>query len=63
MEELLLELIKKQKDYLRFLGNDYDKIATFASVHGYRWDDKLIAKGIQFRRDIKDLNNEIKDSK
>ena len=51
------ELIKAQDEYIKFLGEQLDKMCVIAYTHGILTSDEDIAKGEQMRNQIKKLKD------
>lgn len=53
-----MKLIKAYKKYIYFLGDAYDDVFSFASIHGYKCSEENIKLGEQMRNAIKELEKE-----
>lgn len=53
--KLLLDLVKKQKDYISLLGEELDEIVPLASTHG--WKSSRVEEGENIRLEIKSLED------
>ena len=53
-----LELIKAYKEYINFLGEEYDEVFNIANIHGYNCEEYKINLGQQMRNAIKKLEEE-----
>lgn len=49
------ELIDKQREYIKFLGERYSAAIIFCAVHGMTEEDENIKKGERLRKEIQDL--------
>lgn len=45
MEEVKDKLITLQKEYIEFLGEQYNELVTIASVRGFKVSDELVREG------------------
>lgn len=52
-------LIKKQEEYILFLGEHYDEVFSFAFAHGWRDSEDIIDKGKILREEIEQLKAKI----
>ena len=53
-----LDLIKAYKEYINFLGEEYDEVLNIANIHGYNCEEYKIKLGQQMRNAIKKLEEE-----
>ena len=54
------DLVKAQKEYIKFLSDEYDKLASFGAVHDWNWSQEIIDEEIRLRKRIDDLENKYK---
>lgn len=52
------ELVKAYKNYIHFLGNEYDIVFSIANTHGYNCSESKIELGEQLRKEIQELEEE-----
>lgn len=52
---LLLNLVKKQKEYISLLGEELDELVPLASIHG--WNSSRVKTGERIRSEIESLEN------
>lgn len=53
-----IKLIKAYKKYINLLGDAYDDVFSFASIHGYKCSEENIKIREQMRNAIKKLEEE-----
>lgn len=58
METKEIKLIKAYKKYIKFLGDEYDKVLEIAWIHNYTCKESDIKLGQQMRDAIKQLEEE-----
>lgn len=55
MDDSLLRLIYKQKEYITLLTQELGNIFMIANIHGYETPKELIDEGERLRKEISDL--------
>lgn len=55
--EIKDELIKKQEEYIEFLGRDISDNAGYLHIHGIKPSPEKISQGIKMRKEIADLKH------
>ena len=54
-EKTLRELVKLQREYADFLGEELGDEAVFLYTHGRRCPEKTVQKGKEMRKQMKEL--------
>lgn len=52
---ILLNIVKKQKEYISLLGEELDELVPLASIHG--WNSSRVKTGERIRSEIESLEN------
>lgn len=58
--DVLVELVKVQKQYIKLLGKDIDRTSGYLHVHGMYPKDADVKKGAKLRAKIKELEDKLK---
>lgn len=58
-KDLLLDI---QNEYIAFLGEEYDKLASFATTHGWVCPRETVAKGQKLRDELAKLRDDLPGS-
>lgn len=55
----LLELVKKQSEYISLLGEELDELAALSTTH--EWKSSRIAEGKRIRSEIESLKDSLNE--
>lgn len=56
-------LIKKQEEYIKLLGDEINKTASYLWIHGFITSEEDIQLGIKIRNEIQELKDKIENEK
>lgn len=54
-----IDIIPIMKEYIKLLGDEMDKSASYLHVHGWKWEQSSIDKGIELREKIQEYEKDI----